>query len=151
MTRLSSILQSVLSREALSIVADLLSIVSLIISLFVLWNVRNLRGVYRLRVRGPSLIRELSKSVSKITDYLNEYSDSISQIHAEFGRVTVKLRSLERKLNRGPRKAVKRTRVLIDRCEVNPQNEEQVRSAHFEIMKLIEELKEHQKDLDWEI
>ena len=116
-----------------------------------LWNVRRLRTAYRLRARGPSLIRELEKSKSSLTTYLNEYMDAIPQIAAELARVSVKLSSFERKVSSGPKRAVKRVRLLIDQCEVNAQNEEHLRAVHIELIKVIEELKEHQKDLDWEI
>ncbi len=151
MKALTDAVVKLLSLETLSIAGSAFSIASFVISIFVLWNVRRLRSVYRLRVRGPSLIRELEKSKSKLTTYLNEYVDNIPQIAAELGRVSVKLRSLERKLGREPKRAARRVRLLIDRCEVNAQNEEGVRSLHIEIIKAIEELKEHQKDLDWEI
>ena len=41
--------------------------------------------------------------------------------------------------------------MYIDQCEVNVQNEEQVRLVYVEIIKVIEELKDYQKDLDWEV
>ena len=151
MTSLSDIIQSFLTRENFFVIGNLFSIASFILSIVVLWNIRKLRNAYKLRVRGPSLIRELQKSKSSLTTYLNEFSDAIPQIAAELGRVSVKLKSLERKLRRDPKRAVRRVRLLIDQCEVKAQNEERVRSTHIEIIKIIEELKEHQKDLDWEL
>jgi ribosomal protein L44E len=104
-----------------------------------------------LRARGPSLIRDLEKSKSTLTTCLNDYVEAIPQIAAEFGRVRAKLGSFERKVSGGRRRDVKRIRLLIDQCEVNAQNEAAVRNVHIELIKVIEDLKEHQKDLEWEI
>ncbi|MFZ0751140.1 MAG: hypothetical protein WAM70_17385, partial [Pyrinomonadaceae bacterium] len=69
----------------------------------------------------------------------------------ELGRVAVKLRSLRRKLSGEPRKSVKRVLRYVDQCEVSVQNEQQVRLVYVEIAKVVEELREYQKDLDWEV
>ena len=60
------------------------------------------------------------------------------------------MKSLELKLSGPPKTSVKLVRSYIDQCEVNTENERQVRSTYVEIIKVIEELKDHQKDLDSE-
>ena len=62
----------------------------------------------------------------------------------------MKLKSLEEKLSGIPKGSVKLVRSYIDQLEVNAENEERVRRTYVEIIKVIEELKDHQKDLDWE-
>jgi len=151
MDDLTSAIQKVLSRETFFFVGNLLSIVSFVLTIFVLLNVRKLRNVYKLKARGPSLIKDLSKSASNISSLLNEYNDFLPQLAEELGKVAVKLRSMKRKLSGGPKRSVKHVLTYIDQCEVNAQNEEQVRRTYIEIIKVIEELKDHQKDLDWEL
>jgi hypothetical protein len=97
------------------------------------------------------LIKELAKSASNISGFLNEYRDFLPQLEQELGKVAVKLSSMKRKLSGSPKRSVNRVITLIDLCEVNAQNEEQVRRTFIEIIKVIEELKDHQKDLDWEL
>jgi hypothetical protein len=82
---------------------------------------------------------------------MNAYEQFIPQISEEMGRVGVKLRSLRRKLSGPPKRSVKRVMTYVDHCEVTVQNEEQVRLVYGEVLKVIEELKDNQKDLDWEI
>ena len=96
------------------------------------------------------MIKDLHKMASNLSGYLNDYSDSTMQIAAELGKIGSKLKSLQAKLSGDPKNAVKRVRGYIDQCEVKPENEEQVRRVHIEIIKVIEELKDYQKDLDWE-
>jgi len=97
------------------------------------------------------LLRDLSKAASNLSKFMNAYDDFLPQINEELGRVAVKLRSLKRKLSGDPKRSAKRALVYIDQCEVSVQNEEQVRQVYVEIVKVIEELKDHQKDLDWEM
>lgn len=148
---LTRLLQNLLSRETFFVIGNLSSIASFILTIFVLLNVRKLRSSYKLKVRGPSLIKDLSKSASNLSGFMNEYNECIPQVAEELGRVSVKLRSLKRKLGGGPKRSVKQVLVYIDHCEVSAQNEEQVRRTYVEIVKVIEELKDNQKDLDWEM
>lgn len=151
MEHLTSAIQSLLTRETFFVLGNLFSIASFILTIFVLLNVRKLRNIYKLRARGPSLIKELSKSASNLSSFMNEYTGFIPQIGEELGKVAVKLHSLKRKLSGSPKRSVKRVLAYIDQCEVSPQNEAQVRRTYIEIVKVIEELKDNQKDLDWEM
>lgn len=151
MSALPSIIKEFFSRDSLSVVGNIFSIASFVISIFVLLSVRKLRTLYRLRVRGPSLIKDLSKAGSNLSNYLNEYAESIPQIEEELSRVSVKLRSLENKISGRLKVSVKRARVYIDQCEAKAENETEVRKAYIEVIKVTEELKDHQKDLDWEM
>ena len=87
---------------------------------------------------------------SNLSGYLNDYPDSIVQIAEELGKIGSKLKSLQAKLSGDPKNAVTRVRGYIDRCEIKSENEQQIRRVHIEIIKVIEELKDYQKDLDWE-
>jgi hypothetical protein len=151
MAELPTIAQNLLNRETFYVIGNIFSIASFILSIFVLWNIRKLRNTYRLRARGPSLLRDLSKAASNLSKFMNAYDDFLPQITEELGRIAVKLHSLKRKLSGDPKRSAKRTLMYIDQCEVNVQNEEQVRLVYVEIVKVIEELKDYQKDLDWEM
>lgn len=139
MEHLTSAIQTLLNRENFFVIGNLFSIASFILTIVVLLNVRKLRNVYKLRARGPSLIKDLSKSVSNLSSFMNEYSEFIPQISEELGKVVVRLHSLKRKLSGSPRRSVMQVLAYIDQCEVNAQNEEQVRRTYIEIVKVIEE------------
>lgn len=150
MTGLLNLIEGLFSWESISRIASIFSIVSLLVTVRILFETRKLRSLYKLRVRGPVLIKDLHKMASNLSDYLNDYSDSTMQIAEELGKIGSKLKSLQTKLSGDPKNAVKRVRIFIDQCEVKLENEEQVRRVHIEIIKVIEELKDYQKDLDWE-
>lgn len=141
---------NIFALQTISLIADILSIAGFVLTVWVLLETRKLKSLYKLRIRGPSLIRELHKIVSNLPEYLNNYSNSIVQVAQEFGRVEIKLKSLEAKLSGAPKDSVKLVRSFIDQCEVKIENEEQVTRVYREIVKVLEELKDHQKDLEWE-
>ncbi len=151
MEALTGAVQKILTRDTFFFVGNLLSIVSFVLTIFVLLNVRKLRNAYKLRGRGPSLIKDLSKCASNLSRFLNDYNEFLPQINEELAKVKAKLRSMERKLSRGPKKSVKHVITYIDQCEISAQNEKQVRETYVEIRKVIEELIENQKDLEWEL
>ncbi len=150
MSGLTDTIPKLLNREALAILGDVFSIASFIVSLFVLLNVRRIKNLYRLRVRGPALVKQLAKSTTSLSNYMNEYREFMPQISEELGRVAAKLKSLEAKLSGHPKASVKRVRGYVDQCEVKAENERDVRKTYIEVLKVVEELKDHQKDLDWE-
>jgi hypothetical protein len=151
MRNLPIVLQDILKSDEFSAIGSLLSIAGFILSLVVLWNVRKLRNAYRLRARGPSLIRELSRTASNLNKFLNEFADSLPQVKEEMARVSVRLRSIRRNVSREQRRSINNALRYIDQCEITVQNEESVRTVYIEIIKVIEELKDYQKDLDWEV
>jgi predicted nucleic acid-binding Zn-ribbon protein len=151
MQRLLFSLESLLSWENLSRISSVISIASLGLTLWVLLETRKLRTLYKLRGRGPSLIKDLAKMASGLSKYLNDYSNSLSQIAQELGKIESKLKSLEPKLSGSPKGSVKLLRSSIDQLDVKTENEEQVRRTYIEVIKVIEELKDHQKDLNWEL
>jgi hypothetical protein len=151
MIGLPTTLVNFLTRENFYIIGNIFSIASFVLSMIVLWNIRKLRNAYRLRARGPALIRDLSKATASLSKLMNEYAEFIPQVSEEMGRVGVKLRSLKRKLSGPPKRSVKRVLAYVDHCEVTVQNEERVRLVYGELLKVIEELKDNQKDLDWEM
>ncbi len=95
MDDLTSTISSLLTWNHISTVGDILSIASFVLTVFVLVETRKLRSIYILRMRGPSLIRELSKSASNLSNYVLEFEDSVPQIAEELGRIGVKLKCLK--------------------------------------------------------
>lgn len=136
--------------ETVSKIASVFSIASLLVTIWVLFETRKLRSLYKLKVRGPELIKDLHKMASSLSEYLNDYADSLTQIAEELGKTGAKLKTLQAKLTGAQKNSVKRVRGYIEQCKVKAENEEQVRTVHIEIIKVIEELKDYQKDLDWE-
>ena len=80
-------LDRLLSWETFSKIASVFSIASFALTLWVLVETRKLRALYKLRVRGPLLIKDLNKMAATLSSYLNDYSNSIIQIAQELGKI----------------------------------------------------------------
>jgi hypothetical protein len=100
--------------------------------------------------RGPKLVAELRLSRGKISEYLNEFDSFIPQISEEFARSGATLKSLEKKLRGSSKSSVKQLRKRIIGYKVSAESESQTRELYLEMVKVVEELKNYQKDLDWE-
>lgn len=150
MSNLLNFIERLFATQTFSVLGDVCSIASLVLTLFVLYDTRKLRSFYKLKVRAPALLRDLKKSSAVLSDYLNEFAEFLPEIREELARIAVKLKSLEGKLTGGPKASVKRLRRDIDQCEASLQNEDQVRRVYVAVITIIEEVRDHQKDLEWE-
>lgn len=83
MTRLLLSFESLVSWETFSKIASVFSIASFGLTLWVLLETRKLKALYKLRGRGPSLIKDLVKMAASLSKYLNDYSNSGAQIAQE--------------------------------------------------------------------
>ncbi len=144
-------------RELLSLWADwmtvigfLISLTSLIISIVVLRNVRNIRNYYRLKVRGPELIKELTKLSSNLAELLEDFTSNRMDIQLGLAQSEGKLRRLEGMANKETKRTLKQLRITISSSSVTTDNEEEIRSIYVGMMKALEEVKDHQKDSDLE-
>jgi len=139
------------TKDTLSVISDVASVISLILTLFVLYDVRKLRERYKFRVRGPEILRKLKAHSAKLADYLNEFEGFLPQIDLELGRAHVQLKSLEKKkLPRPVKKAIKHVRKSIQGYNTGAKDEESLRRVYVEMMIVIEEVNDYQKDSDWE-
>jgi hypothetical protein len=123
------------------------SIISLAVSVFVLIEVRHIRNAFKLRVRGPVIIKELGRCSSNISGYLVEFEDSLPQIADELGKATAKLKYLRKSLSSGPKTSVKSLLKSIEKCEVTVDNKDGIRRVYVEMNQVLEEIKDHQKDI----
>lgn len=147
---LTLLFQNLNSREVLSVIGDVVSIISLLLTIFVYYNVRKLREHYMFRARAPEIIRRLLAHSSNLANYLNTFMESLPQIDLELRLAEVQLRSLGKKLRGQPKKSVRQLLKSIKAYDINEQGDEELRRVYVELMKVIEEVKEHRKDLDWE-
>jgi len=74
--------------EWFTIFGFFLSLASLVISVFVLVNVRNIKNFYRMKIRGPALIKELNNSLA---ESLEDSGNNTANIQILFGQSESKL------------------------------------------------------------
>jgi len=134
----------------MTVIGFLISLTSLIISIVVLRNVRNIRNYYRLKVRGPELIKELTKLSSNLAELLEDFTSNRMDIQLGLAQSEGKLRRLEGMANKETKRTLKQLRITISSSSVTTDNEEEIRSIYVGMMKALEEVKDHQKDSDLE-
>jgi hypothetical protein len=132
--------------ELFTILGFVLSFVSLVISIFVLVNVRNIKNFYRLKVRGPELIKELNKYSSELSASLEDFRSNTSEIRVLLGQSESKLIRLAEMSSGETKKRLKDLRKAVSVCHVTPENKEEVFGIYVEMKKALEEVKDHQKD-----
>jgi len=117
------------------------------VSIFVLIEVRKIKNAFKLRVRGPVIIKELAGYSSNLSAYLDEFEDSLPQIADEFGKAQAKLKYLKKNLSSSPKSSVKRLLKSIEKCEITLDNKDGIRRVYVEMNQVLEEVKDHQKDI----
>jgi predicted membrane chloride channel (bestrophin family) len=138
------------TERTLTLSASIVSIISFFLTIFVLYDTRKLRSFYKFRALGPTLIRELRSSSKRISDFLNEFEEFIPQISQELARAGATLHSLQRKLRGSPKTSTKKLRKRISVCRIGIESEDEIREIHIEMVKVVEEVKNYQRDLEWE-
>jgi hypothetical protein len=117
------------------------------VSVFVLIEVRKIKNAFKLRVRGPVIIKELVRYSSNLSGYLDEFEDSLPQIADELGKARAKLKYLKKTLSSDTKTSVKRLLKSIEKCEIKVVNKDGVRLVYVEMNQVLEEVKDHQKDI----
>jgi hypothetical protein len=111
------------------------------------FDVRKIKAGFKLRIRGPVVTKELMKYCATIFGYLDQFEDFLPQISEELGKAQAKLKYLEKNLPSQTRKSVRRVRKSIEKCDMIIENKEGVRRVCLEMKSVLEEIKDHQKDL----
>src|SRR6266850_6508322 len=130
-----------------SIIGTITSIISLAVSIWVLSELRDIRNVSKLRVRGPGIIKELGQCASNLSGLLDEFEDTLPQINDEIATATAKLKYLRKSLPSDTKASVKRLLKSIEKCEITLDNKDAIRRIYVEMNQVLEEVKDHQKDI----
>jgi hypothetical protein len=130
-----------------SIIGTITSIISLGVSIWVLIELRDIRNVAKLRVRGPKIIKELGQCASNLSGFLDEFEDALTQIDDELATAKAKLKYLRKSLPSDTKGSVRRLLKSIEKCEITLDNKEGIRRIYVEMNQVLEEVKDHQKDI----
>lgn len=126
------------------------SLIGLILTLYVAWSLRNIRNNYIFRLKAPAFLRKLTKHASTLISFGNEFETSRQRIDLELAVSDVTLRSMQRRMRGHSKKAVKQLRRLIKDYKQNGGDLEQFYAIYREMQRVLEEVKELQKELTLE-
>jgi hypothetical protein len=148
-------LTKVLSKENLSLLANILSVVGFVLTLIVFINVRKIKSHYIFKGRMPELHEKLDRHASAILSLYQRYEDSREQIVIELKSSEVTLKSIRQKAkdNRTIKQSVKRVLKLMSDYNTQilfHQNKDALFGIFVEMRKVVDEIENHRKDIEWE-
>jgi hypothetical protein len=149
----NSFLTKAFSKEGLSVLADILSVVGFVIQLIVLILVRKIVRYYVFKGRIPDLLNRLDSHASKVVSLHQRFEDSREQILLELKSSEVTLKSIKQKAGSPIKQSAKRVLKLISTYNSripSHQNKDSLFSIYAEMRGLVDEIENHRKDTDWE-
>lgn len=135
----------------LSNIGNVASILGIGLSLYVIYNVREIRKSYLFAARAPDLLKRLRSHSSKIKDLLKEFETSIEEIEAELAKCSPVLDSLRTKVGRQERKSISKAVQLISANKsLSAGSKNAVWDIYKELLKVEEAMRNLHKDKQWE-
>ena len=128
------------------------SILGLILTIFILGNLRRIHRHFLFQARFPNLRNKIAKHRKSLSQLLNTYDTSKQQIQIELQKCRANLNSLKPKLNRSSRNGVNQViKQIKSTCgSYSHLSESQVREIHISLVFLEQELENLNQDIKWE-
>jgi len=125
---------------------NLASLLGLGVSLFVLWQVRDLRSFYKQKARVPILIEELSELLSSINELITTKQTDHANIEPVLGRVEGKILSLKKNF-KPARAEIKKVESVLSYYR---RGDKRIQDVYRSLNAALSAIKEQIKDRDWE-
>jgi hypothetical protein len=136
-------------RAAIAFAGDIASLLSLVLTLLVYFNVRKLRRAYLFTARVPELTEELDSKAAELARLHATSEASKSQLQVVLAEIDVLSRSLRSKVDGDSRRAVKAVLVSITEYP-GRESADAVWQVYVAMQKCLAELRQAQLDLKWD-
>jgi hypothetical protein len=130
-------------------IANAASIAGFLLTVWVFWDVRNLRNFYLFKARVPELQERLSTLASSISSSLSSGDVATVALDEVLAELEILMRSLRQKTQSHSKSAAKRILKMLKAYPSN-RSAEQLRVIYLEIRKLDQEITLVQQDAAWE-
>ena len=140
---------ALLKRLTLSDFGNIASIIALLLTIVIFFNLRNIKRFYSFTARVPELLEKMGKHAGQISSYQQDFSNSSREIELELGKAEIVLKALKNKVSRGTKSSVKRVLKAIEYYGRTEKDPDKLWTVYVEIQKLIEEFQELQSDSKW--
>jgi len=131
--------------------AGFASIAGFVITIFVLFNVRNIKGFYTKKIRLPKLLPKLKKNAENLLSELNPPVEDY-KLKAELGKTEENLKALQKNVDKNINSQCK---IIIHKIakilKYSIINQNEVRDVHAALQKIIEAINNLQDDLKMEM
>lgn len=136
-------------RDLLADVGSIASLISLILTAIIYLDLRRIKNSYIFRIRSPQLVKFLTNKTSYLIDLAKDFPTDNKQINIELAKIDVRLNSMQGRITGSTKKTVTNLRECIKVFEQSP-NEENFNQIYIFMIRVIEEIKELQQDLNLE-
>jgi hypothetical protein len=132
----------------LSNVANILEVLSFIITVILLFEVSKLR---QLQFRGlvPRLRNNIADHASKLNDYYASYATSAGAAKVTLEQLVADLRSLEKRLRRGDRRSVIQARAAIQKYLIGGGSRDRLWNIYAQTIRVIREIDNMMEERTW--
>ena len=134
----------------LSDIGSIASLAGLGFTIYVAWNLRNIKNNYIFRVRAPDFIKTVEKQAKTLLGYGNNFANTKQEISVELVKVDVRLQAIEPRMRGSARKAVKEVRLYIKKYETDSNNRDSFDAICNGLIRVIAEVQELHEDLNLE-
>jgi hypothetical protein len=142
---------------SLATLGSVASLLSLILTAYVLIELRRIRSFYLFKARVPDLIGRLSQHSSNLSNYLSDFDNSLPDIVKELAVSEAVMTSLTKKLDGDPLKSVKALlqstnefRTHNTKLHFLKREKEGLRGIYVEMANVVEVLQQSQEDTKFE-
>ncbi len=132
----------------MELLGNIASVLSVLITGWVLFELKRLRSQYLLQARLPDLVSSLKSKATELSKSLGDFRGSQHDIKAMLPIVTSTLKNLRSKLDGEPKSSVDRLIKYISHNELE-LDEEAAWLIYRDLLGVVETLKQFQKDIKW--
>lgn len=129
-------------------VGETASVIGLLISIYVLYELKIMKRKFLFKARIPGLIRSLKTHATRISERFSDFDDSMRELETDLTRCAATLKNLRSKVGGDTRQA---TRQLLKQIQKRkkPLQKEEVWQIYNDLQALIDILGHLQKDIKW--
>ncbi len=132
----------------LSLFGSVASILGLLVSIYVLREIRNLKKKFLFRARVPQLLNAIKGYSKGISSKLRDFEGSKRELETDLSKCNATLKNLSLKVDGNAKEITKRLTKKI-RKQKQPLKKDEIWEIYNDLQALIESLSHLQKDIKW--
>lgn len=142
-------LTPILVSNTFTAIVNVLSMLGFVITIYVMFGVRQIKGHYTSRIRVPELKSQLINLASQLGALLNDYQNNKNQIEIEMARIEPVLRAIKKRLGWTERDKVNEALKILVVQQNHATSEDQIRIIYNLLHGINAELEQWENDKRW--
>ena len=127
--------------EVISWIGSIASIISLVLTFWIFWQIRNLKKFYIFVNLGSQLLATIQKQEKALSKLMRNFDNLHPSIKLELGSLRGNLSSLKVVVDKSMKDSIQRVILLVEQYNVNQQpNRERVEDIQAELRRVLREV-----------